>query len=146
VAALAALASTVGGCQDTVSDKDIIRIGVADVQRLSKDSGRTMILDPRPADQYARGHLPGAVNVPLDTLPSTKGTLRPDLASPKVVIVYGENPGDGYAVAATKRLLRAGQGGARLFSGGLAEWRGAGLTVNAPAATPSSAEPADSPK
>lgn len=131
----------VGGCQDSVSDKDISRVGVADVQRLTKDSHRVMILDPRPADQFARGHLPGAVNVPLETIPSTKGTLRPDLATPKLVIVYGDNPGDGYAVAATKRLLRAGQSGARLFPGGLAEWRGAGLTTGSTAA-----EPAPAPK
>lgn len=135
----------VGGCQDTVSDKDITRVGVADVQRLSKDSSSVMLLDPRPADRYARGHLPSAVNVPLETIPTVKGTLRPDLASPKFVIVYGDNPGDALAIAATKRLLRAGQSGARLFPGGLAEWRSAGLTITAPAAASVPAAPSAAP-
>lgn len=120
-----------GGCNDTVSDKDISRIPLGEVQRLSKEkAGNLLILDPRPADQYAAGHLPGAINVPLEEIPAERGKLRPELANPKYVVVYGENPGDGYAIGATKRLLRSGQGGARLFSGGISEWKGAGLKLD----------------
>jgi rhodanese-related sulfurtransferase len=129
-----AVAALFGGCQDTVSDKDIMRVSLAEVQRLTKPGANALLLDPRPAPQYQAGHIPGAVNVTLDELPSDKKAIRADLASPKVVVVYGANPGDGYAIAATKRLLRAGQNGARLFSGGLAEWRSAGLKVEAAAA------------
>lgn len=118
------------GCSDTVSDKDISRIPLTEVQRLARDkAGGLLLLDPRPPAQYAAGHLPGAVNVPLEELPTERGKLRPDLANPKYVVVYGDNPGDGYAIGATKRLLRSGQGGARLFSGGLSEWKGAGLKL-----------------
>ena len=107
---------------------------------MSKEvGGKVMLLDPRPADQFAAGHLPGAINVPLEDLPTERKAIRPELASPKYVVVYGANPGDGYAVAATKRLLQAGQGGARLFPGGMSEWRGAGLKVeSAPPTTPKS--------
>lgn len=122
-----------GGCQDTVSDRDITRVGVADVQRLARDKSKTLLLDPRPAERFATGHLPDAVNIPLEQIPAEKGRLRPNLADPKFVVVYGENPGDAYAIAATKRLLRAGQRGARLFSGGLSEWRKAGLKVESSA-------------
>ncbi len=38
------------------------------------------ILDPRPPADYARGHLPGAVNVPLERLLDEKGALLPDEA------------------------------------------------------------------
>jgi rhodanese-related sulfurtransferase len=133
-AAVAALA-LFGGCQDNVSDRDISRVALAEVQRLSKDGpSKVLLLDPRPAESFAQGHLPGAVNLPLDQIGSEKGLLPPTVANPKYVIVYGANPGDGYAIAATKRLLRAGQNGARLFPGGVSEWRGAGLKVDSAAA------------
>lgn len=118
------------GCQDTVSDKDISRIPLGEVQRITRDrSGNWLLLDPRPAEQFAAGHLPGAVNVPLSEIPTERARLRPDLANARNLIVYGDNPGDGYAIGATKRLLRAGQTRARLFSGGLSEWKGAGLKL-----------------
>lgn len=130
IAVVAVVAGMIGGCQDSVSDKDISRVSLGEVQRMSKDvGGKVMLLDPRPAEQFAAGHLPGAVNVPLEELPSERKEIRDDLAAPKYVVVYGANPGDAYAIAATKRLLRAGQGGARLFAGGVSEWRGAGLAV-----------------
>lgn len=132
----------IGGCQDTVSDKSITRVGVGDVQRMSKEKPeKVLLLDPRPPDRFAAGHLPGAVNVPLDRIPAERGGLPSALASPKFVVVYGDNPGDGYAIAATKRLLRAGQGGARLFTGGLSEWRGSGLSVDS-AVSPGEADEA----
>lgn len=121
----------VGGCQDTVSDKNITRVGITEVQRLSKEKpDKVVLLDPRPADRFAAGHLPGAMNVPLERIPLERGTLPVSLSSPKYVIVYGDNPGDAYAIAAVKRLLRAGQSGARLFTGGLSEWNGAGLSID----------------
>ncbi len=127
--------SMVGGCQDNVSDRDISRVGLGDVQRMSKDGpSKVLLLDPRPSEAFAQGHLPGAINLPLEQIGSEKGQLPPTVANPKYVIVYGANPGDGYAIAATKRLLRAGQNGARLFPGGVSEWRGAGLKVDSAAA------------
>lgn len=103
---------------------------LAEVRRTTDSkSDSWILLDARPAEDYAAGHLPGAVNVPMTDIKPEKGTLRADLAGAKGIIVYGANPGDTYAIGATKRLLRAGQKGARLFSGGLTEWKNNGLRV-----------------
>jgi rhodanese-related sulfurtransferase len=127
---LASISPLLVGCQDTVSDRDIQSLPLAEVRRLSEGQpGRTLLLDTRSPAEFNRGHLPGAMNVPMDGVEADKSKLPPELASPKYVIVYGNNPGDAYAAAVTKRLLRAGQGGARLFAGGLTEWRKAGLRV-----------------
>ena len=40
--------------------------------------GDVHILDPRPESQYAQGHLPGAVNLPLDKILGRDGFLLPD--------------------------------------------------------------------
>ncbi len=128
---IAAVQICLSACQDNVSDKDISRVSLGEVQRLTRAKGGDwLLLDPRPPEQFAAGHLPGATNVPLAEIPTERGLLRPDLANPRHVIVYGDNPGDGYAIGATKRLLRAGQTRARLFAGGISEWKGAGLKLD----------------
>ena len=45
------------------------------------------ILDPRPFADYQRGHLPGAVNVPLELLLDENGALLPDDA---LGVVFGQ--------------------------------------------------------
>ena len=45
------------------------------------------VLDPRPSLDYNRGHLPGAVNVPLERLLDERGALLPDEA---LGAVFGE--------------------------------------------------------
>ena len=49
--------------------------------------GDVHVLDPRPALDYDRGHLPGAVNVPLERLLDENGALLPDEA---LGAVFGE--------------------------------------------------------
>ncbi len=45
------------------------------------------ILDPRPPEDYARGHLPGSVNLPLERLLDDRGQLLPDEA---LAVPFGE--------------------------------------------------------
>ena len=49
--------------------------------------GDVHILDPRPESQYAQGHLPGAVNLPLDKILGRDGFLLPD---DRLAEVFGE--------------------------------------------------------
>ena len=42
--------------------------------------GDVHVFDPRPSLAYNRGHLPGAVNVPLERLIDERGALLPDEA------------------------------------------------------------------
>lgn len=123
------LAAGAGGCQDSVSDRDIQSLPLAEVRRLTEKESGVVLLDSRLPSEFAAGHIPGAVGVPSAGVPSDKAKLPAALASPRYVIVYGANRGDGYAAAITKNLIRAGQKGARLFAGGLEEWQRAGLKV-----------------
>lgn len=119
------------GCQDNISDTDVQAMPLAEVRRTTDSkSDSWILLDARPAEDYAAGHLPGAINVPMTEIKPEKGTLRSDLAAAKGIIVYGNDPGDTYAIGATKRLLRAGQKGARLYSGGVREWKNNGLKLD----------------
>lgn len=131
-------ASALAGCQDNISDVDVQALPLAEVRRTADSKSDTWILlDARPAEDYAAGHLPGAINVPMTEIKPERGMLRADLAAAKGIIVYGNNPGDTYAIGATKRLLRAGQKGARLYSGGVMEWKNNGLKLDGAAGTDS---------
>jgi ubiquinone/menaquinone biosynthesis C-methylase UbiE len=52
-----------------------LRIAVADFKKLQA-KGDVLILDVRDEESYRRGHLPGAVLMPLDTVESQVSTLR----------------------------------------------------------------------
>jgi len=40
------------------------------------DAGETQVIDIRPPEQYERGHIPGAVNVPMSELPARVDDLE----------------------------------------------------------------------
>ena len=86
--------------------------------------GMVTVLDVRPAEEYAAGHLPGAINVPVAEL----GKRLKELAKGKEVVAYCRGP---YCVMSFEavELLRAKGFKARRLVGGLPEWRLAGLPV-----------------
>lgn len=136
------------GCGDKISDSDVLTVSLAEVRRLV-DSDKVLVLDPRSAEQFAAGHIPRARNIQLSQVSEKSENLDPTIADFGTVIVYGDDPGSGVAKGMTKRLLRAGQTGARFFMGGLSEWRRSGLPVKtspavggAGATVPSSPTPA----
>lgn len=55
----------------------IDRISLPDAyENFLEDSA--VFLDVRGMDQYNQGHIPGSINIPLDTLPSNIETLDPE--------------------------------------------------------------------
>jgi rhodanese-related sulfurtransferase/DNA-binding transcriptional ArsR family regulator len=95
-----------------------------ELQRLATTTALT-VLDVRPREEYAAGHIPGAVSVPLDELADRLAEL-PD----GQIVAYCRGA---YCVLAhdAVRLLRAhGRDAARLADGML-EWRLADLPVAA---------------
>ena len=86
--------------------------------------GLVTVLDVRPPEEYAAGHLPGAVNIPLSDL---EGHLK-DLEDGREVVAYCRGPYCVLAFEAVERLRREGVK-ARRMEDGFPEWRLAGLPV-----------------
>jgi rhodanese-related sulfurtransferase len=104
-----------------------------DVEEVSRDellrragAGDVIVLDVRPAAEFAAGHIPGAVSIPIDQL----GQRLAELPEGTEVVAYCRGP---YCVFAhdAVRLLRGQRRPARRLAGGLPEWRLAGLPVAA---------------
>jgi rhodanese-related sulfurtransferase/DNA-binding transcriptional ArsR family regulator len=86
--------------------------------------GKVVILDVRPAEEFAAGHIPGALSVPLDQLDAVLDRL-PRRAE---IVAYCRGPYCVLAPQAVERLRARGYK-ARRLDGGLPEWRLAGLPV-----------------
>ena len=93
------------------------------------ESGEVVVLDVRPAEEYAAGHIPGAVSVPVDQLADRLAELPADVE----VVAYCRGA---YCVLAhdAVRLLSERGRSARKLVDGMLEWQLAGLPVAAGAA------------
>jgi rhodanese-related sulfurtransferase/DNA-binding transcriptional ArsR family regulator len=87
-------------------------------------AGLVTVLDVRPPEEYASGHLPNAVNIPLGELEKRLD----ELDTGREIVAYCRGPHCVLAFDAVARLRKKGLD-ARRLDGGLPEWRLEGLPV-----------------
>ncbi len=87
-------------------------------------AGLVTVLDVRPADEFSLGHLPGAINIPLEELEARLAELDPR----QEIVAYCRGA---YCVLSFEAVaaLRARGFKARRLQDGLPEWKAAGLPV-----------------
>ncbi len=87
-------------------------------------NGLVTVLDLRPKDEFALGHVPGALNIPLRELEARLGEMDPR----QEIVAYCRGP---YCVLSYEAVaqLRARGFNARRLEDGLPEWRAAGLPM-----------------
>lgn len=96
--------------------------------RLADD--RVTLLDVRPDDEFALGHLPGAINVPLKDIKRYIAKLPKD----REIVAYCRGP---YCILSFEAVaaLRAKGFKVRRLEDGYPEWKAAGLAVEAATAS-----------
>ena len=104
---------------------DLEPIPAAELLKRSKQVLVT-VLDVRPAKEFAAGHLPGAINVPVEDL----GKRLRQFPKGREVIAYCRGPYCLLSVDAVA-LLRTKGFKARRFEDGFPEWKASGLPVEA---------------
>jgi rhodanese-related sulfurtransferase len=125
--------------------RDLSRARVAEVDRVVRDyftardalepvsrseladraaRGDVVILDVRPTAEFAAGHIPGALSVPLEQLDAALSRLPKRIQ----VVAYCRGPYCVLAPLAVERLRARGYQ-ARRLADGMPEWRLAGLPV-----------------
>ncbi|NED94479.1 metalloregulator ArsR/SmtB family transcription factor [Phytoactinopolyspora alkaliphila] len=88
--------------------------------------GDVVVLDVRPAEEYAAGHIPGAVSIPLDQLADRLTELPADTE----IVAYCRGVNCVLAPDAVRLLSERGRA-ARQLADGMLEWRLAELPVEA---------------
>lgn len=86
--------------------------------------GLVTIVDVRPPEEFAAGHVPGAINIPIEDLEKRIG----ELPKRKEVVAYCRGPYCLMSFDAVMKLRKRGLRAKRLENG-LPEWRAAGLPV-----------------
>ncbi len=84
--------------------------------------GLIIVLDVRPPEEYAAGHLPGALNIPLSQLENKLN----ELDQGKEIVAYCRGPYCVLAYDAVEKLRSKGMN-ARRLKGGFPEWKLQGL-------------------
>jgi rhodanese-related sulfurtransferase/DNA-binding transcriptional ArsR family regulator len=87
-------------------------------------AGTVTVLDTRPADEYAAGHLPGALNLPPEALETCLAEFDPG----QEIVAYCRGP---YCVLSFEAVAELRKRGfkVRRLEDGLPEWKAAGLPV-----------------
>jgi rhodanese-related sulfurtransferase/DNA-binding transcriptional ArsR family regulator len=90
--------------------------------------GLVTVLDVRPREEFEAGHLPGAVNIPIDRLESELARLP----KKREVVAYCRGP---YCLMSFDAVLKLRQRGwkARRLNEGYPEWKAAGLPIESSA-------------
>ncbi|TAM78807.1 MAG: hypothetical protein EPN47_20710 [Acidobacteria bacterium] len=106
-------------------------IGTSQVQKLYDDQSHALFVDVRPAKDFQSGHIPGALNIPIDSFEGQWNRLPKN----KTIVLYqgGESGGDicAFSRSAGRILLSQGYGygDVNVYQDGLAGWKKAGLPV-----------------
>ena len=98
-------------------------VGLDELRALVR-SGEAALADTRPAEEFAAGHIPGAVSAPVDELVARLHVLPME----QEVIAYCRGPYCPFSDEAVL-VLRANGYRARRFALGFPDWRAAGLPV-----------------
>ncbi|NDY72118.1 hypothetical protein DO021_14100 [Desulfobacter hydrogenophilus] len=95
------------------------------------ESGTVIVLDVRWPDIYDLGHIPGALNFPLEDFEEEKKRLLSKITPEDEILVYcaGVTCHDSHTFAT--RLVEMGFAHVAVYAGGFAEWEEMGFDVAA---------------
>ena len=88
------------------------------------NQGLVTVIDVRPVEEYAAGHLPGAINIPPDELEDRLKSLE----TGQDVVAYCRGPHCVFSFEAVEKLRLNGVNASRLEDG-FPEWKSAGYPV-----------------
>lgn len=98
-------------------------VSLPELQRRMRD-GAVVLLDVRPAEEFAEGHIPGARNIPLSELQARLRSLPKD----REIVAYCRGP---YCVLSDEAVAVLRASGRRAFrlSHGFPDWKALGASI-----------------
>lgn len=101
----------------TNASNSTVRISATELHQLTLADPEVRVIDVRTSGEFEAGHIPGAYNVPLDTL-HEHGNEIAHLSHPAVLVCQS----GARAAKAEEALRRAGMANVRLLEGGMNAW------------------------
>ena len=95
------------------------QISMDEAVKMMKDEKNYIILDVRRPDEYAEGHIPGAINVPNEEIGTVKIAELPDKS--QLILVYCRS--GRRSKEASEKLVKLGYTNIVEF-GGILDWKG----------------------
>ena len=95
------------------------QISMNEAVKMMKDEKNYIILDARRPDEYAEGHIPGAINVPNEEIGTAEITELPDKS--QLILVYCRS--GRRSKEASEKLVKLGYTNIVEF-GGILDWKG----------------------
>jgi phage shock protein E len=108
-----------------VNESSINYLAVNKLKRLLNEAGSVTLIDARTAEEFAEGHVPGAINVAIVDLAEFAESGGDD--SEGLVVTMCGSAGRGQKAA--EILLSHGLENILVLQGGLKAWKDAGLPV-----------------
>jgi len=93
------------------------------------DKKAAMIIDARDLDEYAAGHIAGAVNLPYDQAITDPERLTNLDSGGKAIIIYCGGGTCEVSINLGYALMQAGQKKVLVYAGGYPEWEAAGFPI-----------------
>jgi rhodanese-related sulfurtransferase len=117
--------------EKTIKPEKQIQFSEADadfVRQLSSDPV-TVLLDARLPELFSRGHIPGAVNLPVSSFAAVLPQHLSRLQSARLIIVYCGGPLCGDAVDLAGKLYEKGFKDILIYRGGMGDWQRRGNAI-----------------
>jgi rhodanese-related sulfurtransferase len=92
-------------------------------------AGSRLFVDARDPDDFASGHIPGAVNLPEEDLATGSSPALAGLAKDRALLVYCADLSCPKSKDLAQALKQMGYANLAVFPGGMEAWKTAGLAV-----------------
>ena len=105
--------------------RNVPRITIDELKPLI-ERGSVLVLDVRRSDEFAEGHIPGAVNLEYTLVPAQGGRFK---AETRPIVAYCACANEMTAARAALDLAALGIAGAKALKGGWEEWTARGERI-----------------
>ena len=113
---------------DIPESEDPIKVTLAQTKRFF-DRGGVVILDARDPEEYAEGHIQGAISAPTDTKMGDIEWLQKMAKDPRPIICYCSGGDCELSIELATELTRTGHRRVLVFEEGFPAWQTAGYPV-----------------
>lgn len=105
-----------------------IEVGIAAVKQLF-DAKAAVVVDAREPDEYAEGHIPGALSMPYDEVTGDPARIESLETGGKPIIVYCGGGACELSLSLAYDMIYAGHKKVLVYMGGFSEWAEVGNAV-----------------